>query len=138
MEGIQQIRDLQNEYFRHAHFDPVKYFGMRAKAYPVAPGQTYEPMALTYQPLTMKEKGLDRLGDIKYKTKWYANGATTQAMYLTVMHRPEDNGLDFSFEHQVKAVSRDDLEYLYYYLCKIMFKGIENPDLPIGDIIKLI
>lgn len=27
---------------------------------------------------------------------------TTQAMYLTVMHRPEDNGLDFNFEHQKK------------------------------------
>ena len=95
-------------------------------------------MSLTYQPLTLQEKGLDKLGGIRYKTKWYPNGATTQAMYLTVMHRPDDNGLDFNFEHQVKAVSREQLEYLYYYLCKIMFKGAENPDLPIGDIIKLI
>ena len=54
------------------------------------------------------------------------------------MHRPEDNGLDFNFEHQVHAVSREDLEFLYYYLCRIMFKGAENPDLPIGDIIKLV
>ena len=30
------------------------------------------------------------------------------------------------------------LEYLYYYLCKIMFKGAENPDLTIGEIIKLV
>ncbi len=138
MEGINTIRDMQNEYFRHANFNPVDYFAMRAKTYPVQPGQTYEPMSLTYQPLTLREKGLDKLGDIKYKTKWYANGATTQAMYLTVMHRPDDNGLDFSFEHQVKAVSREELEYMYYYLCKIMFKGTENPDLSIGDIIKLI
>ena len=54
------------------------------------------------------------------------------------MHRPEDNGLDFNFEHQVKAVSREKLEYLYYYLCRIMFKGVENPDLSIGEIIKLV
>ena len=59
-------------------------------------------------------------------------------MYLTVMHRTDDNGLDFNFEHQVAAVSKDELEYMYYYLCKIMFKGIENPDMPIGDIINLI
>ena len=78
-----------------------------AELYPNPQGQTYEPMSLTYQPLTLKEKGLDQLGDIQYKTKWYPNGATTQAMYLTVMHRPEDNGLDFNFEHQVKAVSRE-------------------------------
>ena len=136
--GIYQIRDLQNEYFRHANYDPVAYFAYRGRKYPHPNGQTYEPMSLTYQPLTLKDKGLDKLGDIRYKTKWYPNGATTQAMYLTVMHRPEDNGLDFNFEHQVKAVSREKLEYLYYYLCKIMFKGIENPNLSVGDIMKLI
>ena len=138
MEGLREIRDLQNEMFRHANYDPVAYFAYRSRFYKNRPGQTYEPMSLTYQPMTLKEKGLERLGDIRYKTKWYPNGATTQAMYLTVMHRPEDNGLDFNFEHQVKAVSKEQLEYLYYYLCKIMFKGIENPNLPIGDIIRLI
>lgn len=138
LQGIHEIRDLQNEYFRHANYDPVSYFAYRGRKYPHPSGQTYEPMALTYQPMTLKEKGLEKLGDIKYKTKWYPNGATTQAMYLTVMHRPDDNGLDFSFEHQVKAVSREKLEYLYYYLCKIMFKGVENPNLSVGDIIKLV
>ena len=138
LEGLREIRDLQNQYFRHANYNPVEYFAYRQKKYPVQPGQTYEPMSLTYQPLTMKENQLDQLGDIRYKTKWYPNGATTQAMYLTVMHRTDDNGLDFNFEHQVKAVSKEQLEFLYYYLCKIMFKGIENPHLPIGDIIKLV
>lgn len=138
LEGIYEIRDLQNIYFRHANFDPVEYFAYRGKKYPHPNGETYEPMSLTYQPMSLQEENLTKLGDIKYKTKWYPNGATTQAMYLTVMHRPEDNGLDFNFEHQIKAVSREDLEYLYYYLCKIMFKGTENPNLKIGDIIKLI
>ena len=138
LEGIHMIRDAQNETFRHTNFDPVEYFAYRAKLYPTEPGNTYEPMSLTYQPMTLKEKGLSQLGDIKYKTKWYPNGATTQAMYLTVMHRPEDNGLDFNFEHQVKAVSRETLEYFYYYMCKIMFKGIEKPNLKISEIIKLI
>lgn len=138
LEGIYQIRNQQNEMFRHANYDPVSYFAHRSKCYSTKPGHTYEPMALTYQPMTLKEKGLEKLGNIKYKTKWYPNGATTQAMYLTVMHRPEDNGLDFNFEHQIKAVSREKLEYLYYYLCKIMFKGVENPNMPVGDIMKLI
>ncbi|MCM1388290.1 MAG: condensation domain-containing protein [Bacillus sp. (in: Bacteria)] len=138
LEGIYEIRDRQNEMFRHANYNPVSYFAHRTKYYHIENGRTYEPMSLTYQPLTLKEKGLDRLGGIKYKTKWYPNGATTQGMYLTVMHRPDDNGLDFNFEHQIKAVSRKELEYLYYYLCKIMFKGTENPDMPIGDIMMLV
>lgn len=138
LEGIHMIRDGQNEIFRHTNFDPVEYFAYRAQKYPVEPGASYEPMSLTYQPMTQKDQGLNKLGDIKYKTKWYPNGATSQAMYLTVMHRPEDNGLDFNFEHQKAAVSKEQLEYFYYYMCKIMFKGIEKPYLPIGDILKLI
>ncbi len=138
LDGIYEIRDRQNELFRHANYDPVAYFAHRSKVYPNAPGQTYEPMSLTYQPMTLQDEGLEKLGGIQYKTKWYSNGATTQGMYLTVMHRPEDNGLDFNFEHQIRAVSRKQLEYLYYYLCKIMFKGTEKPDLSIGEIIKLI
>ncbi len=138
IDGIYKIRDHQNELFRHANYDPVDYFAYRTKVYGTERGCTYEPMSLTYQPLTLKDNGLDKLGDIHYKTKWYPNGATTQGMYLTVMHRPDDNGLDFSFEHQIKAVSREQLEFMYYYVCKIMFKGIENPDLSVGDIIKLI
>ena len=137
LEGIHMIRDGQNEIFRHVNYDPVEYFAYRAKTYPVAPGRTYEPMSLTYQPMTSKEQGLNKLGDIKYKTKWYPNGATTQALYLTVMHRPDDNGLDFHFEHQIMAISKNTLDHFYYYMCRIMFKGIEHPDMTIGDIIKL-
>lgn len=138
LEGIHMIRDGQNEIFRHVNYDPVEYFAYRAKTYPVAPGRTYEPMSLTYQPMTSKDQGLNKLGGIKYKTKWYPNGATTQALYLTVMHRPDDNGLDFNFEHQIMAISKNTLDHFYYYLCRVMFKGIENPNMKIGDIIKLI
>ncbi|MGN0437066.1 MAG: condensation domain-containing protein [Lachnospiraceae bacterium] len=138
LEGIHEIRDGQNAIFRHTNYDPVEYFAYRAQKYPVAPGRTYEPMSLTYQPMTLKDQGLSKLGDIKYKTKWYPNGVTTQAMYLTVMHRPDDNGLDFNFEHQIAAISKETLEYFYYYMCKIMFKGIEKPYMKIGDILKLI
>ena len=139
IDGVYAIRDKQNEIFRHANYDPTAYFAYRSQIFPQPQaGLTYETISLTYQPMTLQENGLTQLGDIRYKTKWYPNGSCPQAMYLTVMHRPEDNGLDFNFEHQVKAVSREELEYLYYYLCRIMFKGAENPDLTIGEIIKLV
>ena len=138
LDAIYEIRDRQNEMFRHANYDPVAYFSYPSKTYTNYPGKNKEPRALNYQPMTLQDEGLEKLGGIQYKTKWYSNGATTQGMYLTVMHRPEDNGLDFNFEHQIHAVSRKQLEYLYYYLCKIMFKGAENPNLSVGEIIKLV
>lgn len=134
-EGLLEIRDRQNQLFRHANCNPVEFFRHRSKVYGLQQGQTYEPMSLTYQPLTLKEKGVERLGDIKYKSKWYSNGVAAQAMYLTVMHRAEDNGLDFNFEYQTGCISPPKLEYIYYYVCKILFEGIQNPKHTIGQII---
>lgn len=135
LEGLYKIRDGQNQLFRHANYDPVEYYAFREKYYHNKPGQTYECMSLTYQPLTLKEKGLDKLGDIKYKSARYTNGAAAHTFYLTVSHRAEDNGLEFDFEYQTGVVTPDMLEYVYYYLCRILFKGIMNPDMTVGDII---
>lgn len=73
--------------------------------------------------------------DVRYKSNWYSNGVAAQALYLTVMHRPEDDGLDFDFEYQKIKVTPDQLELIYYYLCKIMFYGIEHPYASVGEII---
>ncbi len=138
LDGIMTIRSKQNETFRYVNFDPTEYFAYRSKIYPNKPGYSYEGITLTYQPASLRDKGLNKLGDIKYRTKWYCNGVCAHGVYLTVMHRPDDNGLDFSFEHQLASYTKEQLEYFYYYICKVMFKGIENPSLKIGDIIKLV
>lgn len=138
MEGLLKIRDGQNQIFRHANFNPVEYYGYRTQKYGLESGQTYEPLSLTYQPLTLKNKGLERLGDIKYKSAWYSNGAAAHTLYLTVMHRAEDNGLDFNFEHQTGVVTFERLEYIYYYICKILFQGIQDKDMTVGEILDCI
>ena len=87
--GLLKIRDAQNQYFRHADYSPSEYFNYRHDYYKLKDGQTYEPLSLTYQPLAMKYDGpgLDKLGDIKYKTARYSNGVAAHTLYLTVSHR---------------------------------------------------
>lgn len=138
MEGLMKIRDGQNQLFRHANYDPTAYYAHRNRYYQLKPGQTYEPFSLTYQPLTLKDKGLDRLQNIQYKSAWYSNGAAAHALYLTVMHRAEDNGMNFNFEHQTGVVTYQNLEYVYYYLCRILFRGIENPEMTVGEILETV
>lgn len=136
LEGIYKIRDAQNQLFRHADYDPTAYYAYRNQYYNVIEGQSYESLSLTYQPLTLKDKGLDRLGEIQYKSAWYSNGAAAQPLYMTVMHRAHDNGLNFNFEHQTGVVSYEELEYLYFYLCKILFAGVDYPEMTVGEIMK--
>lgn len=138
LEGIFKIRDMQNMYFRHANYSPSEYYAFRKQYYGLENGQTYEPLSLTYQPLQMKYDGpgLDKLGDIKYKSQRYSNGVCAHTLYLTVSHNPTDNGLDFCFEYQTGVVTPEKLRDIYYYLCRIIFRGIEDGSRTVGDIIK--
>lgn len=141
IDGIEKIREVQNNLFRHANYNPVEYLAYRTKFYNNKPGETYEPFSLTYQPLTMRDtkpkpgQTMDFSG-IDYKTNWYSNGVCAHALYLTVMHRANDNGLNFSFEYQTGRVTKEKLEYMYYYICKILFEGINNPYKTVEEIIE--
>ncbi|MEE1219478.1 MAG: condensation domain-containing protein [Ruminococcus sp.] len=132
IEGCRKIRDSQNNVFRHANFDPIEFMSMRSKCYNNARGETYEPMTLTYQPLSMRS---DDMPDIRYKTNWYTNGVAAQNLYLTVMHRSLDNGLDFCFEYKKEKYNYEELEKIYYFITRIIFEGVQNPDKTIAEII---
>ncbi len=137
IEALHIIQNEQNKLFRHANFDPIDYTIRRAKFRKYAPGASYESLSLTYQPMTLQRNQHD-VPDINYKTRWYSNGVAGQPLYLTVMHRAEDNGLNFCFEYRKDAVTQDEMEYLYYYLCRVLFRGIENIDRTVGEILEMI
>lgn len=137
LDGIKMIQAEQNKIFRHANFDPIELTVKRNKFWNIKPGTSYESISLTYQPLTVKSDKND-MPDIPYKSFWYTNGVAGQPLYLTIMHRPEDNGLNFNFEYRRDAVTEDEMEYFYYYMCRVLFRGIEDETRTIGEILDLI
>lgn len=137
IDGIKAIQIEQNKIFRHANYDPIELTMKRAKYRKFTPGASYESISLTYQPLTLREKNTE-MPDIDYKTFWYSNGVAAQPLYLTIMHRPEDNGLNFNFEYKKDVVSEKEMEFLYYYYCRVLFRGIEDKTRTIGQILEMI
>ena len=105
--------------------------------YGYEPGLTHECMSLTYQPLSLSSKD-ERLKDIDYKCKWYSNGVAGQALYLTVMHNSLDRGLDFYFEYQKNMITEQQLQDMYYYVCKIIFLGVQHEKMTIGEILRIV
>lgn len=132
LDGCKKIQEAQVSTFRHPNFDPIEFMATRSKYYKNEPGQTYEPISLTYQPLSMRSKDMP---DIRYKTNWYTNGVAAQNIYLTVMHRSLDNGLDFCFEYKKEKFKYEDLQKIYYFITRIIFEGVQNPDKTVGQII---
>lgn len=137
LDGIKLIEAEQNKVFRHANYDPIELTIKRGKYWKIQPGASYESISLTYQPLTLNTRSVE-MSDVEYKSYWYTNGVAAQPLYLTVMHRPEDNGLNFNFEYRVDAVTKQEMEFFYYYLCRVLFRGIENENRTIGEILEMI
>ncbi|MDE6102501.1 MAG: peptide synthetase [Ruminococcus sp.] len=137
LDGIHMIQTEQSRIFRHANYDPIAYMAKRREVFPSQPGASYESISLTYQPLTSANSTKD-MPDIPYKSMWYTNGVAGQPLYLTVMHRPEDNGLNFNFEYRKDVVTEHEMQYFYYYLCRVLFRGIEDETRTIGEILEMI
>lgn len=136
IDGLRMYQEKQNSIYRHANYDSVAQMMMSANHWGTQ-GMTYDSLSLTYQPMSMKQDTKD-IPDIPYKSFWYTNGVAAQPLYLTVMHRVEDNGLNFNFEYQKAAVTDYEMEYFYYYLCRVIFRGIENSNRTIGEILEMI
>lgn len=137
LDALRTIQLEQNKIFRYANYDPIEYTMKRGKYRKFTPGATYESISLTYQPLTLRERDTE-LPDIDYKTFWYSNGVAAQPLYLTIMHRPEDNGLNFNFEYKKDVVSEQEMEFFYYYFCRVLFRGIEDKNRTVGEILEMI
>ncbi len=137
IDALKVIQQEQNKLFRHANYDPIKHTIERGRYYKLTPGASYESISLTYQPMTLKHKEAD-VPDIPYKSFWYSNGVAAQPLYLTVMHRVEDNGFNFNFEYKKEVVTEYEMEYLYYYLCRVLFRGIEDKNRTVGEILEMI
>lgn len=134
LSAAYEIQNVQNRIYMHSNYDPALIKEEMAKRYHTPEHTVYESCYLTYQPMPVK---LDNphLIHVPQHFKWFANGAATKKMYLTVSHT-EDYGMNFSYHYQTVHLGEHDMELLYYYMMRILFKGIAEPDMSIGDIME--
>lgn len=134
LSAAYEIQNVQNRIYMHSNYDPALIKEEMRKRYHTPEYTVYESCYLTYQPMPVK---LDNphLIRIPQHFKWFANGAATKKMYLTVSHT-EDHGMNFSYHYQTAHLEEHDMELLYYYMMRILFKGIAEPDMSIGDIME--
>lgn len=137
LDGVLTIQNLQNCVYRHVNYDSTRAVQAFSKTYSTPPGTTYESVALTYQPIPIRLQN-DNLTGVPYESKWFTNGTAIQELYLTVMHNSSDLGLEFYFKYQTAQVSYHDVELLYYYLMRILFMGMENPEMSVGEIMEAV
>jgi len=137
IDAIEKIEDEQCNMFRHADYPTLTYYYKQRLAYNLKPGEGYISTCFTYQPATLKSI-VPYLRGIPYKSRWYSSGRNAQILYLTAMHRPGDGGLTFHFGYQTQFATEKEIEFFYYYLARVLFRSIENPDKTIGEIMDMV
>ena len=136
LDAAYEIQNVQNSIYMHSNYNPEYIREEMRKRYNTPEDTTYESCYLTYQPMTGKIEN-PFLKDVPKHSKWFANGAATKKMYLTVTHT-EDGGLNFSYHYQTVKLGEKDMEILYYYMMRILFRGIENPSSSVGEIMEAV
>lgn len=134
LEAAYEIQNVQNRIYMHSNYDPARIEEEMRRRYHTPKNTSYESCYLTYQPMPVKFDN-PHLDQIPQHSKWFANGAATKKLYLTVSHT-EYGGMNFSFHYQTAHLKEQDMELFYYYLMRILFKGIAEPDMSIGEIME--
>ena len=134
LSAAYEIQNVQNRIYMHSNYDPALIREEMKKRYNTPDDTTYESCYLTYQPMPVR---MDNpfLKDIQMHSKWFANGAATKKMYLTVSHT-ENGGMNFSYHYQTVCLNEKDMELLYYYMMRILFMGISHTDMKLSEIME--
>ena len=132
LSAAYEIQNIQNKIYMHSNYDPALIYEEIRKRYHTPENTTYASCYLTYQPMPVRVDN-PVLENMQMFSKWYSNGAATKKMYLTVSFT-RDQGMNFSYHYQTAHLTEKDMELLYYYMMRVLFKGISEPDLTIGEI----
>lgn len=136
LDAAMMVQNVQNHIYLHSNYNTAVLDEQIREMYPHPQLTTYESVWLTYQPIPIRVDN-EKLKDIPVHMKWFPNGAATKKIYLTVSHT-SDGGMNFSFHYQSAIHNGHDMEVFYYYLMRILFTGLEAPDMTVGDIINAV
>ncbi len=137
LDAAYEVQNVQNHVYMHSNFDPVRVDEILKEMYPTPDNTTYISMSLTYQPMPVRMQN-ENLAGYELRTIWYPKMVSSKKIYLTVTHSPNDGGLIFNYHYQKASLAYKDIELLYYYMMKILYKGLEEPDMTIGEMINII
>lgn len=137
IEAARKIQSHQNQLYMFSGYDPEFIRAEMKKRYKTPDDTTYVSVYLTYQPPLTNDDLSAKPENPPMHVKWFANGAATKKMYLTVSHLP-NRMLNFSYHYQTAHLTEKDAELMYYYMMRILFRGIEDPGRTLSEIIDMV
>jgi len=136
IDAAMEIQRMQNMIYMHCNYDPELVRQEMKRRYNTPDNTTYVSCYLTYQPVSAAQN-TDNLRGIPLYVKWFANGAATKKVYLTVSHTKKGE-MKFSYHYQTACLCEHDMELMYYYMMRILFTGTSDYHITLGELLERI
>lgn len=121
--------EAQAQSFRHANYDSVKRSIMASRTYKMPLFDGYTAFLFSYIPIIIPEGW-------NIDVEWISNGRFSLQLYIITVKNPNDGGHDIYYEYRTKILNENDIKALHEGISEIIKRGLDNPDMTIGDIIK--
>jgi hypothetical protein len=121
------------ELYRHASIDYLEVMDMLKKKYNAPPISDYAAEVFSFQP-----ERLAGPGGSEVEIKWYGNGTSPFAFFLTIMDGGESSGFSFDYEYRVHTVPNETFEKIHSYMIKAIEAGISKEGITIGDLLEIV
>ena len=129
-EGLDEIFRVRAQLYRHLSYPFIYARGMLMKMYGHSTTQGVASFMFSWLPIP-----IDKLSDLDFDFKTYNLGRYFNPLYAICYPDPISRGVRMHYMYRCKIVTPGDVKSLHDNMVKIILAGIENPDIPIKDLL---
>lgn len=131
-EGLAEYTRVRTQLYRHLDYPYITARDLSRDMYNYNLIQGPACMMFTWLPLP-----LDLDMGFKYEFKLHDLGAYFTPLYTICSPDPKDKGINMNYLYRYKLSEQSQIEKLHENAVKVILKGIENPDITVGELLDM-
>ncbi len=118
--------------YRHVNMDTVEVIKMPQAYFRTGGSGGYISSVFTFQPIPLKTED-----GTPVQSRWYGNGTSPSALYLTIMDGDNRGGFKCYYEYQTHSIKPETIRQFHEFLIRAIRAGTANDQLTLGELLSL-
>ena len=130
MQALGKMADVQGQLFRHMDYPYLECRELVRRLFNYSPFQASSTMMFSWFPLNS-----NTMNGWNYEFCGYNLGRYIMPLYSFAMVDATDGCLKFAYLYRTNMISEENMNALHDGTIKALVKGVENPDITIGELL---
>ncbi len=132
MDGVKEYTSVRTQLYRHLDYPYITARDLSRDMYNYSLIQGPACMMFSWIPIPV-----DLEFGIKFDFKTYDLGRYFTPLYTICSPDPKDKGINLNYMYRIKLSEKQQIEKLHENAVKVILKGIETPDIKIGELLDM-